>query len=95
MKHHSPNLYFFLYCISKAFSLLVCLVRLIYRFEHDRLIKKKKLIRKNISYIESYSPDLIFIKLNISLRFKRLLLLPMLSKHVQDLDQPFTYQRKK
>ena len=93
MKHHSPNLYF--PCVSKAFSLLVCLVWLNNRFEHDRCIKNSKKIRKNISYIESYSPDLIIIKLNISLRFKSLLLLPTLCKHVQDLDQAFTYQRKK
>ena len=58
-------------------------------------IRNSKKLRKNISYIESYSPDLIIIKLNISLRFKSLLLLPRLSKHVQDLDQAFTYQRKK
>ena len=73
----------------------MCLVRLIYGFEHDRRIKNSKKIQKNISYIESYSPDLIIIKLNISLHFKSLLLLPRLSKHVQDLEQAFTYQRKK
>ena len=34
--------FMFFPCVSKAFSLLVCLVRLIYRFKHDWRIKKKK-----------------------------------------------------
>ena len=89
--------FIFFPCVSTAFPLLVCLVRLIYRFEHDRrgAYQKEEKNSKNISYIESYSPDLIFIKLNISFRFKSLLLLPRLSKHVQDLDQAFNYQSKK
>ena len=47
MKNYSPNLCFSL--VSKAFSLLVCLVRLINRFKHDRHIKKKKKKSKKIS----------------------------------------------